>query len=55
MAATVLSDRHSLAAYRDRYGIEARAALGTGPATDTQRRDARRARAAIHQAGRHLA
>ena len=40
----------TVAAYRDRYGIEGRTPLGTRHATDTQRRDAARANAAIRRA-----
>jgi conjugative relaxase-like TrwC/TraI family protein len=40
----------TVAAYRDRYGISARAALGEDPATEAQRRDAARAEQAVRRA-----
>ena len=40
----------TVAAYRDRYGISARSALGEEPATVAQRRDAGRAEQAIRRA-----
>ena len=43
----------TVAAYRDRYGISARSALGEEPATEAQRRDAGRAEQAIRRARVH--
>ena len=46
--------RHArvVAAYRDRYGVTGRHALGAEPGSTSQREDARRARAAIYAARR---